>query len=62
MSQTEEIFGRLQQVQYAFLTPSNLLDDNYDCQPGEVDEDVEKEELFVEGKRLQYFRGSFRKR
>ena len=24
---------------YAFLTPSNLLDDDYDCQLGEVDED-----------------------
>ena len=38
---TEEISGRFQQVhdlanKYAFLIPSNLLDDNYDCQLGEV--------------------------
>ena len=39
------------------LTSSNLLDDNYDydCQLGEVDEDIEKGEFFVERKRLQYF-------
>ena len=41
---TEEISGRFLQVhdlanKYAFLTPSNLLDDNYDCQLREVDED-----------------------
>ena len=51
---------RFQQVhdlgsKYAVLAPSNLLDDNYDCQLGEVDEDIEKEEFFAERKRLQYF-------
>jgi len=56
----EEISCRFQQVhdlasKYAFLAPSNLLDDNYDCQLGEVDEDIEKEEFFAERKRLQYF-------
>lgn len=40
---------------YAFLTPSILFDDNYDCQPGVVDEDIEKEEFFAEWKRLKYF-------
>ena len=57
---TEEISCRFQQVhdlanKYAFLVPSNLLDDNYDCQLGEIDEDIEKEEFFAERKRLQYF-------
>jgi len=59
---TEEISCRFQQVhdlasKYAFLAPSNLLDfdNNYDCQLGEVDEDIEKEEFFAERKRLQYF-------
>ena len=28
---------------------------NYDCQLGEVDEDIEKKEFFAERKRLQYF-------
>ena len=45
---TVEISGRFKQVhdlanKYVFLTPSNLLDDNYDCQFGQVDEDIEKE-------------------
>ncbi|KAL3852093.1 hypothetical protein ACJMK2_015779 [Sinanodonta woodiana] len=57
---TEEISCRFQQVhdlasKYAFLVPSNLLDDNYDCQLGEIDEDIEKEEFFAERKRLQNF-------
>ena len=57
---TKEISGRFQQVhdlanKYAFLTPSNLLDDNYDCQLGEVDEDIEKEEFFAKRSRLKYF-------
>ncbi|KAL3887470.1 hypothetical protein ACJMK2_027411, partial [Sinanodonta woodiana] len=57
---TEEIYCRFQQVhdlasKYAFLVPSNLLDDNYDCQLGEIDEDIEKEEFFAEGKRLKNF-------
>ena len=57
---TKEISGRFQQVhdlanKYAFLTPSYLLDDNYDCQLGEVDEDIEKEEFFAKRSRLKYF-------
>ena len=57
---TEEISCRFQQVhdlasKYVFLAPSNLLDDNYDCQLGEVNEDIEKEEFYAERKRLQYF-------
>jgi hypothetical protein len=51
---TEEIYSRFQQVhdlanKYAVLAPSNLLDDNYDCQLGEVDDEVEKEEFLVDG-------------
>ena len=44
---TGEISGRFHDLanKYAFLTTSNLLDDNYDCQLGEVDEDIEKEEF-----------------
>jgi hypothetical protein len=57
---TEEIYSRFQQVhdlanKYAVLAPSNLLDDNYDCQLGEVDDEVEKEEFLVERRRLKYF-------
>ena len=56
---TEEISCRFQQVhnlanKYTFLIPSNLLDDNYDCQLGGFDEDIEKEKFFAERKRLQY--------
>ncbi len=57
---TEEISSRFQQVhdlasKYIFLTPSNLLDNDYVCQLGEVDEDIVEEEFFAERKRLQYF-------
>jgi len=51
---TEEISGRFQQVhdlasKYAFLAPSNLLDNNYDCQLGKVDEDIEKRNSLPKG-------------
>ena len=56
----EEISYRFQQVhdlarKYDFRAPSNLLNDNYDYQLGELDEDVEKEEFFAKRKRMQYF-------
>ena len=64
---TEEISGRFQQVhdlanKYAFLTPSNQLDDDYDYQLGEVDDDMEKEEFFFRKEEIAIFCGSFRTR
>jgi hypothetical protein len=51
---TGEIYSRFQQVynlanKYVVLAPSNLLDDNYDCQLGEVDDEVEKRNSWSKG-------------
>mgnify|MGYP003531899989 CR=1 FL=1 len=56
----DEIYSRFQQVhdlanKYAVIAPSNLFDDNYDCQLGEIEDEVEKEEFLAERRRLQYF-------
>lgn len=40
---------------YAFLTPSNLLDDKYERQLDHVHDDIDTEDVFVEGRILRQF-------
>lgn len=60
-SVSQEITVRFQQLhflaeKYAILTPSILLNDKLECKLKELGhEDIDKEEFFVERKRLQNF-------
>ena len=40
---------------YDFLTPKNLLDDEYECEINTDIDEIDKEEFLVERKRLQHF-------
>ncbi|XP_069582652.1 zinc finger MYM-type protein 1-like [Ranitomeya imitator] len=56
----QEITTRFQQLhalaeKYAFLTPSHLLDDKYECQLNQDHDDINKEEFLIERKRLKSF-------
>lgn len=56
----QEITTRFEQLhvlaeKYAFLTPSNLLNEQYDCQLNHHHNDINAEEFLTERKRLQRF-------
>ena len=56
----QEIDQRFQQLhglaeKYAFLTPMNLLDENYECQLVTEHDEIDKDEFLMERKRLQHF-------
>uniref|UniRef100_A0A8D0BQ35 HAT C-terminal dimerisation domain-containing protein n=1 Tax=Salvator merianae TaxID=96440 RepID=A0A8D0BQ35_SALMN len=56
----QEITTRFQQLhvlaeKYAFLTPSNLLGEKYECQLNHNYDDINKEAFLIERKRLQSF-------
>ena len=57
---TQEISVRFQQIcklseRYDFLSPSNLLNDDYECLINEEIDDIDREEFLVERKRLKHF-------
>ena len=56
----EEISFRLTKLhdiakKYDFLVPSNLLNEEYNCEVDAFDEEIKKEEFLVERTRLQHF-------
>ena len=57
----QEIHLKFQQLRdlaekYVFLTPTHLLDDQYECQLTQIDhDDFDKDEFLLERKRLQHF-------